>query len=100
MFRNLKSRLPIVTVCLLLSFLAAVSAQQGTPSKTEPAPGADQRAAEQKSEAKPTPSPTATPSKSGRGGLPSIPESITDQKSIRMETDLVSLSVTVIDPYN
>ncbi|HKX27799.1 MAG TPA: VWA domain-containing protein [Blastocatellia bacterium] len=99
MFRNVKSRLPFITVCLLFTCLAAVSAQQGTPSKTDPAAGqkpSDQKAEDPKSEAKPTP----TPARTGRGGLPATPESITDQKSIRMETDLVSLSVTVIDPYN
>jgi Ca-activated chloride channel family protein len=107
MFRNTKSRLPFIAFCLLCLSLAAAYAQQGTSSgaqsgptgaqtpgsKPEPNPG-------QQSEGKPTPTPT--PQRQGQVPA-SIRESITDQKGdgpIRLDTDVVSLTVTVIDPYN
>jgi Ca-activated chloride channel family protein len=94
MFKNMFYRLSLITTFLLfLCFIAGFAqqnSQPGSASKTSP---------DQKVDQKSTPSPTTQK----QGQPPSRPQPRTDEKSderIKLDTDLVSLTVTVTDPYN
>src|SRR5262245_3395331 len=110
MFRNTKSRLPIIVFCLLCLCLVAAYARQEPQKNSTGEKSPDSKSdskTDPKSAAKPGPTILPRPPKPGQNHVPaSIKESITDQKDddptkpIRMDTDLVSLTVTVIDPYN
>jgi Ca-activated chloride channel family protein len=95
MFKNMFYRLSLITIILLFLCFIAGSAQQnpqpGSASKTSP---------DQKPDQKPNPS-TAT-QKQGQQP-PTRQQTRPDEKSderIKLDTDLVSLTVTVTDPYN
>jgi Ca-activated chloride channel homolog len=91
MLKKVSAFLALIVSLFALLSLAAAQAQQTSSGTTSPGPTSQPgQSAEQKQETKPTPTPQNPPRPTGND-TPTI---------ISERTDLVSLTVTVTDPYN
>ncbi|MCI0337975.1 MAG: VWA domain-containing protein [Acidobacteria bacterium] len=100
MIRNIFSRPPTITVVILFLCFVAAHAQQDR--KQSPQQGSTSgQSSDQKQGAKPAP---ANPQQGSQSPTQQIQRQIGDRegqdKSIIIDTELVSLTVTVTDPYN
>lgn len=100
MFKSQFSRPVLISASFLMLCTVAAATR---PAAQQQNPAQSGEAAQQQKEAKPTPTPSSkvqTPEQQIRNQFKGIAEDTQDQGSIKVPTDLVSVTVTVTDPYN